>query len=79
MKKKPTQKDVAKLAQVSQTTVSQVINKPDLDTIPEETKIRVFKAIVELGYVPNKTAISLRTRKKYCGLVNQIQERRKVI
>ena len=57
----PTMVDVAELAGVSQTTVSFVINgNPD---IPDETKERVMAAVAELGYRPNLTAQSLRTRK----------------
>ena len=60
-KRAPRMVDVAKLAGVSQTTVSFVINgNPD---IPDETKERVMAAISELGYRPNLTAQSLRTRK----------------
>jgi LacI family transcriptional regulator len=44
-KRKPTMKDVAQLAGVSQTTVSFVINKnPDI-SIPEDTKNRVWTAV----------------------------------
>lgn len=46
--------DVAKLAGVSRSTVSKVIN--DYPNIPKETKDRVWKVIKESGYVPNSSA-----------------------
>ncbi len=56
--------DVAKLAGVSQPTVSRVLNQTET-TIPvsEETREKVFAAIKELGYRPNMTARSLRTQR----------------
>ena len=62
--RRPTQADVAKLAGVSQSAVSQVLNQSD-SAIPEETRQRVYAAIDQLGYIPNKLAQSLRTRKTY--------------
>lgn len=49
--------DVAKLAGVSKSTVSKVIN--GYDTLAPETIKKVNKAISELGYVPNVSAASL--------------------
>jgi LacI family transcriptional regulator len=64
-KRKPTMKDVARLAGVSQTTVSFVINKnPDVK-FPEETKDRVWAAVFELGYRPNIIARGLRSNRTY--------------
>ncbi len=62
--RRPTQDDVAKLAGVSQTAVSQVLNRND-SAIPEETRQRILGAMDQLGYVPNKLAQSLRTQKTY--------------
>jgi LacI family transcriptional regulator len=59
-----TQEDVAKLAGVSQSTVSQVLNRND-SAIPEETRQRILGAMDQLGYVPNKFAQSLRTKKTF--------------
>lgn len=59
-RKRPTQADVANLAGVSQTTVSQVLNDADI-AIPEETRKRILKAMNELGYIPNRMARSLRS------------------
>lgn len=50
-------KDVAKHAGVSQTTVSRVLNTPEL--VKKKTLDKVTKAIEELGYVPNDIARSL--------------------
>ncbi len=56
--------DVARLAGVSQPTVSRVLNRSKT-TIPvsEETYNRVMIAVRQLGYRPNMTARSLRTQK----------------
>lgn len=58
-------KDVAKLAGVSQTTVSFVINNHPEFNIPEETKERVWAAVLELGYRPNIIARGLRSNRTY--------------
>ena len=62
--KKLTQKEVARLAGVSQAIVSHVVNQTG-KSIPEETRQRVLDAMEELGYTPNKAARSLRTQKSY--------------
>lgn len=54
-------KDVAKLADVSISTVSHVINGTRF--VSEETAKRVKDAIEELSYTPNVVANSLRTKK----------------
>ncbi|MFN8528142.1 MAG: LacI family DNA-binding transcriptional regulator [Anaerolineae bacterium] len=62
--KRPTMYDVAKLAGVSQPTVSRVLNENDTAvTISEDTRTRVMAAIEELGYRPNVLARSLRTQR----------------
>jgi LacI family transcriptional regulator len=63
MRKRPTQDDVARLAGVSQTVVSVVLNERSLVSIAPETRQRVLDAIDELGYVPDGAARSLRTRR----------------
>lgn len=50
-------KDVAKHAGVSQTTVSRVLNTPEL--VKKPTLDKVMKAIKELNYIPNAQARSL--------------------
>ena len=49
-------RDVAKLAGVSASTVSRVINKSA--PISEETSNRIYRAMEELQYVPNDIARS---------------------
>jgi len=58
--RRPTQADVAKLAGVSQSVVSQILNDNDI-SVSDGTRKRVLDAIDQLGYVPNKFAQSLRT------------------
>ncbi|MDY0257013.1 LacI family DNA-binding transcriptional regulator [Gudongella oleilytica] len=54
-------KDVARMAEVSISTVSRVIN--DSKPVSPEARRRVLKAIEELGYKPNEVARSLVTKK----------------
>lgn len=59
-----TMRDVAKLAGVSQSTVSRVLNnRSDGIPIGEETRQRVLDAVQQLGYYPNLHAGSLRGQK----------------
>src|SRR5690606_14955299 len=62
----PTMYDVAKLAGVSQPTVSRVLH-PTKTTprISDETRQRVLDAVEKLGYRPNAVARSLRTRRTH--------------
>lgn len=61
-----TMRDVARLAGVSQSTVSRVLNGTN-ETIPigEETRKRVLDAVEKLGYYPNLHAGSLRGQKTF--------------
>ncbi len=61
--KKPTQADVARLANVSRATVSFVINGKDTMGVPisGETRQRVLDAVDKLGYVVNAGAQALRS------------------
>ncbi len=62
--KLPTMYDVAKLAGVSQPTVSRVLNQSDAAVqISEDTRLRVLAAVDQLGYRPNAVARSLRTQR----------------
>ncbi len=65
MKKRPTQADVAQLANVSQAMVSYVLNDNPAISIPAETRQRVLDVIQMLGYRPNRTARSLRASKTF--------------
>ncbi|PGM52086.1 LacI family DNA-binding transcriptional regulator [Bacillus sp. AFS053548] len=53
----PTIYDIARVANVSKSTVSRVLNNKD--NISEESRNRVLKAIEELNYQPNKLARAL--------------------
>jgi LacI family transcriptional regulator, gluconate utilization system Gnt-I transcriptional repressor len=55
--KRPTIREVSRLAGVSRMTVSRVIR--NLDLVLPETRERVNKAIADLGYVPDRAAGSL--------------------
>ena len=57
--KNPTMTDVAKLAGVSQSTVSLVINGKETSSIPQTTKDKVWEAIRSLDYRPNAIARAL--------------------
>lgn len=57
MAKKLTIEDIARLADVSRTTVSRVLNhRPDVD---RETRARVLRVIDDHGYIPSLTAAGL--------------------
>jgi DNA-binding LacI/PurR family transcriptional regulator len=51
-----TSREVAARAGVSRTTVSMVLNDPNVSAIGEETRARVLEAAAELGYTPNSAA-----------------------
>lgn len=60
----PTMRDVARLANVSQSTVSRVLNRtPSPIPVREETRHRIMEAVEQLGYHPNAYARSLRGKK----------------
>ncbi|MHB1009752.1 MAG: LacI family DNA-binding transcriptional regulator [Propionibacteriaceae bacterium] len=60
-KTKPVQRDIARIAEVSQAVVSMVVNGRAAENgIPETTQERIRAAIRQLGYVPNVAARSLR-------------------
>lgn len=70
MMAKITSKDVARLAGVSRTTVSLVLNNVDNARISEATSEKVLKAAKQLKYRPNALAQSLKTnRSKIIGLI----------
>lgn len=54
-----TLKDVAKMAGVSISTVSRILNNDSTCKISEETREKVFNAVNELNYIPNQTAREL--------------------
>lgn len=68
MKKKSTIYDVAKIAGVSPSTISRVMNNPEI--VAEDTRQKVINAVKELAYIPNMMAASMPKRKtNYIGLI----------
>jgi LacI family transcriptional regulator len=59
-KRRPSMRDVARAAGVSQTTVSFVINDVPEVHIPQATRDRVWAEVTRLGYRPNAIARGLR-------------------
>jgi LacI family transcriptional regulator len=58
---RPTQKDIALAAGVSQATVSIVLNKVETTAVPMATRERILKLAEDLGYRPNHPARILRS------------------
>ncbi|MBS0221236.1 MAG: LacI family DNA-binding transcriptional regulator [Proteobacteria bacterium] len=58
---RPTQKDIAVAAGVSQATVSIVLNKVATTSVPVATRERILKLAGEFGYQPNHPARILRS------------------
>lgn len=70
-RKAPSIQDVARLAGVSRTTVSFVVNSTPNTNIPEETRGRVWAAVEELGWRPNAMARGLRLQQSnLIGLIS---------
>ncbi|MEG6574797.1 LacI family DNA-binding transcriptional regulator [Caldibacillus debilis] len=68
MKDLVTINEIAKLANVSRTTVSRVLNNSGY--VSDEARARVLKVIEETGYVPSHQAKSLRTKQtKVVGVI----------
>jgi len=59
--RRPTIRDVSQLAGVSRMTVSRVISDPEL--VLPATRAKVLRAVADLGYVPDKAAGSLSSRR----------------
>jgi LacI family transcriptional regulator len=67
---RPTARDVAKLAKVSQSTVSRVLNEKGGPFISDDTRKRVRDVAMHLGYSPNPFARALRGRNTHLlGLI----------
>ena len=67
MSKKPSLRDVAKQAQVSVGTVSNVLNRPL--TVSEETRLKVREAIDMLGFIPYSNSVGTSNNSKIVGLI----------
>src|SRR5258707_10258015 len=68
---RPTQKDIAVAAGVSQAAVSMVLNKSETPSVPAGTRARILKLAGEIGYQPNHPAplfCSARTMALACGI-----------
>ena len=65
MKKSPTLVDVAKLANTSKATAARVFSRSKSANVKLETKARILEAADKLGYSPNLSAASLRSKKTY--------------
>ncbi len=61
----PTQADVARVAGISQATVSYVLNNKQTVTVSDKTRQRILEAAQNLGYVFNNAARSLITNRTY--------------
>src|SRR5690349_13362148 len=61
--RRATMADVGRLAGVSSSTVSFVLNENSGQTISNRTRKRVLEAVATLDYRPNRTARGLRTRR----------------
>lgn len=70
MNRRPTSKDVAALAGVSQATVSYVLNNNPRQSIRPETRDKILAAAKELGYMPNTMAQALRGGR--CGCIGVV-------
>jgi len=67
--KKMTIIDIAKLAEVGKSTVSRVLNGDE--GVKAETREKVLEVIREVGFVPSKSARSMRLKKeKVIGIIN---------
>src|SRR5262245_61983102 len=67
-KRKVTMRDVARAANVSQSTVSRILSPSSSRSdvpISEETKEKVLAVVKELGYQPNQYARALRGQKTH--------------
>lgn len=73
-RKRPTQMDVARLAEVSQPVVSYVLSGDARASVAAETRQRVLDAIEQLGYVPHHAARSLRGQRTFtiAGIIPDI-------
>ncbi|KKC31752.1 LacI family DNA-binding transcriptional regulator [Devosia psychrophila] len=61
--RRATQKDVARLAGVSQASVSMVLSGSPSPALSAETLYRINEAAAELGYTPNRFAQALKTNR----------------
>ncbi len=67
-------KDIAKASGVSASTVSRAL--ADIDLIPVYTRDKIKKIADELGYIPNRAAKNLKTKKSWnIGIISFVEEK----
>lgn len=64
MGKKPTLKDIAKLANVSVSTVSRIVNGGEMTAASHEVQDRIWEVVKTLDYIPNVAAQELKSNTK---------------
>ena len=57
-------RDVARLAGVSQATVSRILNKDETISVTPEVRLRIFQAASQLNYVPPRQRRAANAKKK---------------
>ncbi len=72
MNKKITSKDIANHANVSQATVSYVLNNTPGKSISADTRKRVMEAVEKLNYIPNSAAKRLKNSSSECIAVRLV-------
>lgn len=60
-----TQKDIARLANVSQSAVAATLGKSDKIRVSEQTRARILKAVSQLNYTPNRFASITRSGRSH--------------
>ncbi|MDW5441227.1 LacI family DNA-binding transcriptional regulator [Polaromonas sp. SM01] len=63
--RRPTQRDIAVAAGMSQTAVSLVLNGVEPSTVSVEARDRILQAAQQLGYVPNRMARNLQSARTH--------------
>lgn len=65
-------RDVAKLAGVSITSVSRILNNDPNFNIPEETKKKIYDAVTELNYKIPESYVKTETKKQSIGCIQRL-------
>lgn len=69
METKVTSKDIARMAGVSQATVSYILNNKSGKKISKETRDKVLSITKKLNYIPNSAAQRLKTKSTKCVVI----------
>lgn len=70
----PTLKDIAKIAKVSQATVSRVLNKDESLSVSSETKHRILAIADDLGYIKHLKTVNQPPRKNKIAILQWYSE-----